>query len=158
MVRALVFLALILFSGPARAGGPECMTDLSKAFAEAMKAGDIDKIMAIYLDSAEVLSIESSGKQRRGSEGLRTMYEAAFAEATWTRADFELIRTDVGAKDGFCYFRFIAEGTYKKEGGGSFVLSTQGTWIVRKTKEGWRIVHEHMSPLDGIPRLQQKID
>jgi len=158
MIRALVLMALFLISGPARADGPECMADISKAFAEAMKAGDVDQILALYLDSAEVLAIESSGNVRRGSKGLRTMYEAAFAETTWTRADFELIRTDVRDQEGFCYFRFTAEGTYKKEGEGGFVLSTQGTWIVRKTKQGWRIVHEHFSPLDGIPRFQQKTD
>jgi len=151
MVTAL--LALCLLASPAAAEEANCMTDMVKAFEEALVAGDLDGIMGLYIDSEDLLLVESTGKVRRGQEGIRAMYGEAFAEAAWTKADFELTKTDLGDREGFCFFRFAARGTIKG-GTDEFALNVQGTWVVQNTKAGWKIVHEHMSPMDAIPRLQ----
>ena len=149
---ATTLLTLCLFAGPALAEETNCMTTVAGAFEAALVAGDLDGIMGLYLDSEEIQAVESSGKLRRGRTGIRTMYQEAFAEATWTAANFELIRTDLGDSEGFCYFRFVAKGAMKGNTD-TFELNAQGTWIVRNTKAGWKIIHEHMSPLDSLPRL-----
>jgi len=144
---------LCLLAATAQAEESNCLFDMTKAYETALTAGDIDGIMELYLDSVEILAIESGGQVRRGREGIRAMYAEALSEADWTEADFELIRTDLGKKEGFCFFRFTARGA-SKPGPDGLILSVQGTWIVRNTKAGWRIVHEHMSPLDAVPRLR----
>jgi len=146
-------LALCIFAAPAAAEEANCMIDVSGAYEKALIAGDINGIMALYMDSADILAIESSGKVRRGTQGIRMMYEEAFAEANWTKANFELVRTDLGDTDGFCYFRFTARGTMK-EGTDAFVFNAQGTWLVQYAGAEWKIRHEHMSPLDSVPRVE----
>ncbi len=146
-------LVLCVFAAPAAAEEANCMIDVSAAYEKALVAGDINGIMALYMDSADILAIESSGKVRRGTQSIRMMYEEAFADANWTAANFELVRTDLGDKDGFCYFRFTARGTMK-EGTDAFVFNAQGTWLVQYAGSEWKIRHEHMSPLDSVPRVE----
>ncbi|MFH1529601.1 MAG: nuclear transport factor 2 family protein [Pseudomonadota bacterium] len=153
MKRMVMALVGLLFAGPVAAEEANCMTDMVTAFEGALMAGNLDGIMGLYVDSNDVLVVESTGKVRRGREGIRAMYGDAFAEATWTKADFELIKTDLGDDEGFCFFRFAARGTLKG-GTDEFALNVQGTWLVRNTKTGWKIFHEHMSPTDAVPRLE----
>ncbi len=153
MIRVVPALLVLLATHPALAEETNCMIDVTDAFEKALVAGDLDGIMGLYLDSEEILAVEASGKVRRGRKGISTMYQDTLAEADWTKADFELVRTDLETSEGFCYFRFKARGTMAG-GAGEIVLAAQGTWCVRNTKAGWKIVHEHMSPLDTVPRSE----
>lgn len=154
MVRVLTaLLGFCILATPAAAEEANCMIDVTAAFEKALVAGDVNGIMALYADSEEILAVESGGKVRRGTQGIRMMYEEAFAEADWTEANFELVRTDLGDTEGFCYYRFSARGKMKK-GTSEFVLNVQGTWLVRYVGDAWKIHHEHMSPLDAVPRVE----
>jgi ketosteroid isomerase-like protein len=154
MIRVLTaVLVICVLATPVAAEEANCMIDVTAAFEKALVAEDIKGIMALYADSDQIFAVESSGKVRRGTQGIRMMYEEAFAEADWTEANFELVRTDLGDNDGFCYFRFTARGKLR-EGTKEFVLTAQGTWLVRYAGDAWKIQHEHMSPLDSVPRLE----
>lgn len=110
----------------------------------AWNKGDLDKFMAGYLKSADT-SYSSSGKEVWGYEALQERYVKKYGNSkdTMGKLSFTDERVfDLGSDSALCmgHWHLIREG--KEPLDGSFSL------VLLKTKDGWKILHDHTSVLN----------
>lgn len=133
---------------------PSCLEKLSADWIQALKSGDLEKMVTLYAAGDEVVAVESSGRVRKGGAEVREMYRAAFEELLFHDVDIDFLKTYVQDSYGTTYFtlRAICEIRGNKA---RLELYVQGTWALRKEKKGgWVIVLEHMSPIFGVDRIK----
>ncbi len=125
---------------PARAPGQTIdalvRTELA-ASVDAWNRGDLDGHVAVYADSATLMS---SGGPVRGRERARANFARYFAANGRPRQQLRLERVEVrplGREHA------LATGRYVLSGGG---VAEQTGWfsvVWARTPEGWRIIHDH---------------
>lgn len=124
-------------------------------WASAWRAGDVKKMLTFYGDSKDVFPIASSGRRYEGAAGVRTMYEEAFGEADWNNVQLRDVKVVRHGDVAWTSCRFQAEMTLKPDGV-TLVFTSQGTVVLQRMENGWRIVLEHFSPIADVPRIQRK--
>lgn len=157
----LVTVCLLTFATGAMAGEREdvkCLADLTSEWAEALKAADLNRVLSLYVSTPDVLSIDSSGRVHKGPEGLKAMYEEAFKEVKFLDVKVEMKSTHLAGIHGVCHLTFRSTMETKSEGGkgeaAKVELYVQASWVLKKNKAGWKIAHEHFSPIYGIERVR----
>jgi uncharacterized protein (TIGR02246 family) len=133
-------------------GGPGAMLS---SWAAAWRTGDIDKMLAFYEQSNDVVAIASSGRRYAGKAGVRRMYEQAFGEADWREVELRDVKVLQDGNMAWTTCRFKAVMRVKLNDT-TLVFTSQGSILVRRSGERWRIVLEHFSPIADVPRLQFK--
>jgi uncharacterized protein (TIGR02246 family) len=128
-----------------------------ESWAEAWKSNNVDKLLSFYENSKDVVTVSSSGHLHKGTAEVRKMYEAAFGEATWERVTLEglEIRHDGNVAWGTC--RFKADFA-PKAGKEKLIFASQGSFVLHKQGESWKIVLEHYSPIADVPRVKPRND
>jgi len=157
MVRVAACLCLLVALPAAAAEGekPSTPKQFLQSWAKAWKSGSANKMLSYYEDSKDVVAVASNGRSYKGLAGVRTMYEAAFADATWeqVRLDGLVIREDGAIAWGVCRFRADLTPTADKT---ESVFTSQGSFVLRKRQGAWKIALEHYSPISDVPRVQQR--
>ena len=101
-------------------------------------AGDIRGFMGFYWRSEELTFQSGAGDRLRGWEALLARYERAYPSGARGEHAFENVDVrPLGPDAAYVVGRFrltMADGQVK---GGAFTL------VVRKMRDGWRIVHDH---------------
>jgi len=151
----LAIVVLIAVSGVvvAEEKPASCLHPMFVEWADALKAGDLEVVLGLYAGSSEVLAVESKGNVRKGPEGIRQMYVDAFKEVDFETVEVEPMQVHLEDDTGFCYF-VLRSKTTVKEDKSHWELHIQGTWLVKKVKGEWKILVEHFSPLEGVPRVK----
>lgn len=90
-MRAFVSIMVVaglccLFPIDAHAAGNATAKEVLHEWAVALSGGSVDKMVAFYEDSKDVLAIQSTGRVRKGAAEIRKEYEAAFAEVVFEKA------------------------------------------------------------------------
>lgn len=150
---ALASAALVALTLTAACAEPHAppSTDLSEREREAIaalledqrqawNAGDLDRFMAAYVASEELV-FTSGGAIRRGWETTRARYRQRYGDdpSTMGRLAFEVLEVQgLGADGAIVLGRWRLEET-PQAGAGVFSLA------LRRTPAGWRIVHDHTS-------------
>jgi ketosteroid isomerase-like protein len=109
--------------------------DLQKT---AWNRGDIEGFMATYWKS-DALTFQSGGSRTHGWDDVLARYKKNYAPDKMGKLDFSDLAIHILSRDAaYVLGRFKLDfgGTLKE---GAFTL------IFRRTKDGWRIIHDHTS-------------
>ena len=116
--------------------------DGETAFYDALRTGDVDKLMACWADEDDIVCVHPGGPRVLGAGAIRASFEAMFANGS-IRAWPERVRKVESL--GSCVHNLLervevlaADG--QRQG---WVLATN---VYHKTAQGWRMVVHHASP------------
>jgi ketosteroid isomerase-like protein len=126
---------------------PEAKQEVINTFVEianSIKEGDIDELIAFHAYSSKFTEFKN-GEPRNGSEANETHERNVFGSVT------EVVKFD--AKDlKVAVYGDVANLTFHSDfqlkfGDDLVVVNDQITLLFVKTNDGWKMVHEHHSPL-----------
>ncbi|MBI3928184.1 MAG: nuclear transport factor 2 family protein [Armatimonadetes bacterium] len=155
MIRLALLLLLLLASGlplPAQVmnmdpgGGPTVqkqVADAIMASAEAWNRGDLERFLEDYLKS-EDMTFTSGGRVFRGYQALKDRYQQTYGNdrASMGQLSFADIEVWPLGDD-----HALALGKWHLERQGQETLDGIFSLVMQKTREGWRILHDHTSRL-----------
>ena len=126
-----------------------------QAWAAAWKTSDLDKMMAFYDRGEGTTAIESLGYVRKGPKAIRKMYQGAFEGLAFKQTHLTLVAH--GQQGSVAW----ATGIFKADLLGipdqaKLLLEVRGTFVMKKTKKGWKITLEHFSTIPNVPRIREK--
>ncbi len=125
--------------------------DVEAQFYEALREGDIDKLMALWSDDDEVVCVHPGGPRMVGVLAIRTAFEAVFAGGRIPAQPEQVRRVHTGDVAMHNVVERIQlrtqEGT--REG---FVIATN---VYVRGPQGWRMVVHHASP--GTPEAPTEV-
>ena len=119
--------------------------DVEAQFYEALREGDLEKLMAVWADDDEVICVHPGGPRVVGPRAIRAAFEAMFANGR-IHAHPERVRrvhSLEAAVHNLVERIELATSEGQRTG---FVLATN---VYLKTAQGWRMVAHHASP--GTP-------
>ena len=111
-------------------------------FYEAMRTGDIERLMAVWSDDDEVVCVHPGGARLVGPAAIRASFEAIFNESA-VPIEPEQVRRLLS---GDCAVHHLAERVRVLTGEGPQVAWALSTNVYVKTAVGWRMVAHHASP------------
>jgi ketosteroid isomerase-like protein len=119
--------------------------DVEAQFYEALREGNLDKLMALWIDDDEAVCVHPGGPRLVGPRAIRTAFEAMFANGR-ILAHPERVRRlqtiDASVHNLVERVELLTDSGRRV----AFVLATN---VYLKTAQGWRIVAHHASP--GTP-------
>jgi uncharacterized protein (TIGR02246 family) len=128
---------------PARAAHLLAAPDDAEAqFYEALREGDIDKMMAVWHDDDEVVCVHPGGARMVGPAAIRAAFEAIFANGSIPVQPDRVRR--VHSLDAAMHS--VVERIEVNTPEGTQTGSVVATNVYLKTAEGWRMVLHHASP------------
>ena len=119
--------------------------DVEAQFYEALREGDLEKLMAVWAEDDEVICVHPGGPRVVGPRAIRAAFEAMFANSR-IHAHPERVRrvhSLEAAVHNLVERIELATSEGQRTG---FVLATN---VYLKTAQGWRMVAHHASP--GTP-------
>lgn len=119
--------------------------DAEAQFYEALREGDIDKLMAVWADDDEVVCVHPGGPRIVGPRAIRTAFEAIFAEGR-IQVEIERVRR-VHTLDAAMHS--VVERVHLPLPQGPRTAFVMATNVYVKTTQGWRMVAHHASPGTG---------
>jgi len=116
--------------------------DAEAQFYEALREGDLERVMALWADDEEIVCVHPGGTRLVGSRAIRAAFETVFANGTvavqpehvkrvqsmGTAVHSVLERVEIVTPEGLRSGWIIATNVYVK------------------TAQGWRMVAHHASP------------
>lgn len=126
--------------------------DTEAAFYEAMRSGDIDKLMACWADEDDIVCVHPGGTRLVGLAAIRLAFELLFAHGS-LRVRAEQVRrvASLGAS-----VHSVLERVEVMTAQGPALAYVIATNIYIKTPQGWRMVAHHASP--GTAHEQQQVE
>jgi ketosteroid isomerase-like protein len=153
----LSLVVLLIPALPAETDSQEtaCPKEFLEHWAESLLDGKLDRTVAFYEDSKEVVAIQSSGKVRKGIAEIRKEYQAAFDEVEFEKVSLKSlsVRQNGGVAWATCEFK---ADTRVKADQRAWLLHVRSSFVLERSGKSWKIVLEHFSPIAGIPRVQRK--
>ena len=115
-----------------------------EAIVQSIKEGDIDKLISLHAYSPKFTEFKN-GELRNGSEANETYERNIFSSVT------EVVKFDSNDLK-IAVYGDVANVTFHSDfhfkfGEDLVVVNDQITLLFVKTKNGWKLVHEHHSPL-----------
>jgi uncharacterized protein (TIGR02246 family) len=148
--RVIVFVLSIMTVGaPAWADAAADIRALEDRFVAAFKAKDVDAIMKVYApDQTLVVFDVVPPRQHVGAAAYRKDWQT-FLGSFEGPITVELTDFDVAADRNLAYSHSIQRVTGTDKQGKKLDLTVRVTDVYKKTRGGWRVVHEHVSvPVD----------
>jgi len=146
---AIMVLIAPNFASPARAEAKADIKALEDRFAAAVKAGDVDAIMKVYVPDQNLFVFDVvPPRQYVGAAAYRKDWQE-FIDMFKPPIAFEISDLDITAGDDLAYSHSIQHvaGTGKK--GNKIDLTVRVTDVYKKVAGNWLVVHEHVSiPVD----------
>ena len=125
--------------------------EIEQQFYEAMRRGDIERLMAVWSDDEEISCVHPGGPRVIGAGAIRSAFESIFANGVINVQPEKVRRLQTHT----CSVHSVLEHIQLMTADGP-----QSAWVVAtnvyvKTAQGWRLVSHHASP--GSPRGVQEI-
>lgn len=98
---------------------------------------------------------ESRGTARKGIAEIRKMYEEAFDEVVFERVDLTSLNVRQSGKIAWATCRYKAE-TVVRADHSRWTLEVRASFVIKQDNDSWKIVLEHFSPIEGVPRVQRR--
>ncbi|WP_240660700.1 YybH family protein [Inhella crocodyli] len=119
--------------------------EIEAQFYEALQAGDLDRLMSLWVNDELVRLIHPGGVPVVGATAIRASFGALFARGPVAVQAAEVTRltTDQLAVHQVRE-RVLVPGP--AEGGGAQIAWVMATNVYMRTAEGWRMVLHHASP------------
>lgn len=138
-------------SRPAVAMGAQLFIE---AYARAYRSNQLQSILPLYRPGNKTISISSRGNRFVGFKHIREMYKNTFKYVRFIKVEATLQSYQKVGSNLICTARFSLTSFVRKNPKMRFLVQTQGSFVLTRSKGAWRIVHEHFSPIFGVPRLQ----
>ena len=117
--------------------------DVEAQFYEALREGDVERLMALWSDDDDAVCVHPGGPRVIGARAIRATFEAMFANGGRIAASPERVRR-VRSMDAAVHHLVERIEVVTPEGPRTgFVLATN---VYLKTAQGWRMVAHHASP------------
>ena len=127
--------------------------DIEAAFYQALRQGDIDKLMACWADEDEVVCVHPGGPRLVGTGAIRAAFESMFANGT-IQVHPHSVRKIESLTSAVHNVVELVELLLPDGPKQASVLATN---VYHRTPQGWRMVAHHASP--GTPQeLQEGLD
>ena len=130
---------------------PASPDDIEQQFYEALQAGDVEALMALWSDDDDIFCVHPGGPRVVGAVAIRAAFESIFSNGA-VNARPEKVRRVVGAA---CAVHSVLEHVrvMTQEG-------PQSAWVIAtnvylQTARGWRLAAHHASP--GSQRGMQEL-
>ena len=125
--------------------------DIEQQLYEALQAGDIERLMAVWSDDEDISCVHPGGPRVVGAAAIRAAFESIFSNGA-VNAQPEKVRR---LQTHTCAVHSVLEHIR--------VMTTEGPqsgWVIAtnvyvKGTQGWRLVAHHASP--GSPREVQDL-
>ena len=137
---------------PSNRPPPATADDTEAEFYEALQAGDIERLMAVWSDDDEIVCVHPGGPRVVGAAAIRASFEGIFASGGIPVRP-EKVRRLVGA--GVAVHSVLERVDVPGEGGRPQAAWVVATNVYLKTAQGWRIAAHHASP--GAPGAVQEV-
>jgi ketosteroid isomerase-like protein len=125
--------------------------DAEAQFYEALREGDLERLMDVWADDDEVVCVHPGGARIVGHPGVRAAFEALFASG---QVDVRPERTHrIHSMDSAVHSVLERVEIVTAEGPRTgWIVATN---VYHKTAQGWRMVAHHASPgaADEAPEL-----
>jgi uncharacterized protein (TIGR02246 family) len=116
--------------------------DVEAQFYEALREGDITKLMAVWSDDDDIVCVHPCGPRVIGARAIRASFEAIFERGAIPVQAGSVRRTR--SLDGAVHNLIETVTIQSTEGAQQgFVVATN---VYTKTAQGWRMVAHHASP------------
>jgi uncharacterized protein (TIGR02246 family) len=111
-------------------------------FYEAMRAGNVEQLMAVWSDDEEVVCVHPGGDRVVGPAAIRASFEAVFAQGAVPVQPDQVRRLETAD----CAVHHLVERISVLTGDGPQSAWALATNVFLKTALGWRMVAHHASP------------
>ncbi|MDH4287830.1 MAG: nuclear transport factor 2 family protein [Aquincola sp.] len=125
--------------------------DVEAQFYEALQAGDLARLMALWADDEEIACVHPGGPRLIGHGAIRASFEAMFANGAIPVRPQRVRRVESAS----CAVHHVAERVDIRTAEGSQTAWVIATNVYLKTAQGWRLVLHHASP--GSPHDAQEM-
>ncbi|MCU0969567.1 MAG: nuclear transport factor 2 family protein [Rubrivivax sp.] len=123
-------------------GGFASADEAEAQFYEAMRLGDLERMMAVWADDDEIVCVHPAGARVIGAAAVRASFEAIFAAGAVPVEPGQVHRLSAVGSAVHHLVECIRVRTDEGEQTG-WVLATN---VYVKTARGWRMVAHHASP------------
>ncbi len=125
--------------------------EIEAQFYDALRAGDIDKLMSCWADEDEIVCVHPGGSRMVGVGAIRSAFDAMFANGTIRATPLRVRKIEALSSSVHSVIENIEVMTQEgpRE---AYVIATN---IYHKTAQGWRMVAHHASP--GTAREMQEL-
>ncbi len=125
--------------------------EIEAQFYDALRAGDIDKLMLCWADEDEIVCVHPGGSRMVGMGAIRSAFDAMFSNGTIRATPLRTRKIEALSSSVHSVIEKIEVMTQEgpRE---AYVIATN---IYHKTPQGWRMVAHHASP--GTAREMQEI-
>lgn len=125
--------------------------EIESQFYDALRAGDIDKLMSCWADEDDIVCVHPGGSRMVGSGAIRSAFDAMFTNGTIRATPMRVRKIEALSSSVHSVIEKIEVMTPEgpRE---AFVIATN---VYHKTAQGWRMVAHHASP--GTAREMQEL-
>ena len=125
--------------------------DIEQLFYEALREGDIEKLMALWADDDDIVCVHPDGARVIGPRAIRASFEAIFAQGTVNvqAENVRRVQTHASAMHNLVEHMQLMTPQGLRRG---FLIATN---VYVKSVEGWRLVAHHASPGANGERREQ---
>jgi ketosteroid isomerase-like protein len=116
--------------------------DIEHALYEAMRRGDVDRLMGLWSDDDEICCIHPGGARLLGAAAIRASFEAMFGNGTIDAQLHRVRRLESHSSAVHSVLERIRVATADGERF-AWVVATN---VYLKSAQGWRLVAHHASP------------
>ncbi len=138
---------------PPRAALLASADDTEAQFYEALQAGDLERLMAVWADDDEVVCVHPGGGRFIGLAAIRASFDAIFAESPVPVEPQQIHRLQTLD----CAVHHLAERVSVTTPEGRQTAWALATNVYVKTSLGWRMVAHHASPgmVEDLPDITE---
>ena len=125
--------------------------DAEAQFYDALRDGDLERVMAVWADDDDVVCVHPGGTRMVGPQAVRAAFEAIFASGNIAVHPEHVKRVQAMGSAVHSVLERIAIVTVEGPRTGWIVATN----VYVKTSQGWRMVAHHASPgaPDEIPEI-----
>ena len=117
--------------------------EIEAAFYEALRTGDVTRLMACWADEDDIVCVHPGGPRLLGAESIRNSFDTMFANGV-INAHPEHVRKVESITSAM---HNLVERIELLTPEGDAVAYVVATNIYMRTPQGWRIVAHHASPV-----------
>jgi ketosteroid isomerase-like protein len=115
--------------------------DVEAEFYEALRHGDIDRLMALWSDDEEIACVHPGGPRLVGASAIRASFDAMFANGTIDARPERVRRLDAHSTAVHSVLERVRVMTSE----GERIAWVVATNVYLKSAQGWRLVAHHAS-------------
>jgi uncharacterized protein (TIGR02246 family) len=117
--------------------------DVELEFYDALRRGDIERLMALWSDDDEIVCVHPGGARLIGAAAIRSTFDAMFQQGTIAAEPHHVHRLD---SHSMAVHSVLERIRVPGEDGSERFAWVAATNVYLKSAQGWKLVAHHASP------------